>query len=133
MLGPKSRKMPLNSPATLVAIVAALFFLGLGLRGYLDPPGAAQMFGFPNIGEAGFPTMQAVGARNMGLALIALTLVWLDAKQAFIALLLAAALITVLDFTIVWSVAGLEQSAKHLAYAVGLAGFAAYLGAKKQA
>ena len=118
------RSLPSNAAATWIAILAALAFLGLGLRALLAPTGAAASFGVPVVSADGLAFVRAFGARNIGLSLIALTLVALDMRRGLAAVFCAAALIAALDFSIVATHSGALGAVKHLGYLVGLTGFA---------
>jgi len=123
MTKPMIRTLPFDAPSTWVAALAAVVFLGLGLRALLDPSGAAPFFGVALDPGPGLAFVQAFGARNIGLALVALALIALDARRGLIAVFFAAALIACLDFSIVASHTDARHAAKHLAYVVGLTGF----------
>jgi hypothetical protein len=109
--------------STWIAGLAALAFLGIGLRAVLAPAGAAAFFGLPVPAAEGLPFVQVFGARNVGLSLLALTLLVLDVRLGVAAVFLAAALIAGLDAWIVTTHAGVARALKHLAYVAGLAGF----------
>ena len=108
---------------TIVAIVLALAFLGLGLRGLVDPAGAARSFGLSEIADHGLAAMRAAGARNLALALIGLSLIALDARTALALVLMGAGLIATCDVAIVWQGVGMQVAAKHGVYAVVLWSF----------
>ncbi len=118
-----ARALPFNAASTWVAAFAALVFLGLGLRALLEPAGAAAFFGVPLSGGDGLAFVRVFGARNVGLSVVALALILLDARLGLAALFFAAALIAGLDFSIVASQAGAPRAAKHLVYVAGLASF----------
>jgi hypothetical protein len=117
------RALPFNATSTWVAVAAAVIFLGLGLRALLAPIGAAAFFGVPLAGGDGLAFVQVFGARNIGLSLVALALIFLDARLGLAAVFFAAALIAGIDFSVVASHAGAPHAVKHLAYVVGLAAF----------
>ena len=117
------RTLPLTAPSTWVAALAAVLFLGLGLRALLAPAGAAALFGVPLDGGQGLAFVQGVGARNIGLSLVTLALIGLDVRMGLVAVFFAAALIAGLDFSIVATHTGALRAAKHLGYVAGLAGF----------
>ena len=114
------RLLPLGATSTWLAAVAALVFLGLGLRALLDPVGASAFFGVPVAGADGLAFVRVYGARNVGISLVALALITLDMRLGLAALLFAAALIAGLDFAVVSSQAGAARAAKHLGYVVVL-------------
>lgn len=117
------RLLPLGATSTWLAALAALVFLGLGLRALLDPVGASAFFGVPVAGADGLAFVRVYGARNVGISLVALALIALDMRLGLAALLFAAALIAGLDFAVVSSQAGAARAAKHLGYVVALTAF----------
>jgi len=121
------RSLPSNAASTWIAVLAALVFLGLGLRALLAPTGAATSFGVPLASGDGLAFVRASGARNIGLSLVALALIVLDVRRGLAAVFCAAALIAALDFSIVATHIGALGAVKHLGYLVGLAGFACWL------
>jgi len=123
MTNSAARALPLDAVATWIAGLAALAFLGIGLRAVLAPAGAAAFFGLPVPAAEGLPFVQVFGARNVGLSLLALALLVLDVRLELAAVFLAAALIAGLDAWIVTTHAGVAHAVKHFAYVVGLAGF----------
>lgn len=127
MTTPAARTLPLDAVSTWIAGLAALAFLGIGLRAVLAPAGAAAFFGLPVPAAEGLPFVQVFGARNVGLSLLALTLLVLDVRLGVAAVFLAAALIAGLDAWIVTTHAGVARALKHLAYVAGLAGFGLFL------
>ncbi|MEI8359497.1 MAG: hypothetical protein RL698_1407 [Pseudomonadota bacterium] len=117
------RLLPLGAASTWLAALAALVFLGLGLRALLDPGGASAFFGVPVAGEDGLAFVRVYGARNVGISLVALALIALDMRLGLAAVLFAAALIAGLDFAVVASHSGALRAAKHLGYVVALTAF----------
>lgn len=122
---PSGRMLAYRNPSTLLACFAALAFLVLGLRGVFDPEGAANTFGIAISGD-GLAYMAATGARNVGLALLALAMVYFDLRRALAFLLIAAAIIAAFDFWIVWNAASFGKAAKHIGYVVFLFGFGVF-------
>jgi hypothetical protein len=122
-----ARALPWRTITTWIAIVAAIGFLIIGLRALLAPVGAAAAFGLPTADNAGLAYVQAFGARNIGLSLVALALAVLDLRRALAILFFAGALIAALDFSIVALHAGAATALKHLGYVAGLAGFGLWL------
>jgi hypothetical protein len=121
-----TRQMPLRSALTILVSLAAVGFLALGLRGVLDPAGGASSLGVMVRDPADLVLMQAVGARNIGLALLGMSLIWIDRRRELGLLLAAAAGIALVDFFVIWSASGLGTAGKHLIYvgvliALGLA------------
>ena len=114
------RLLPLNAPSTWLAVLAAVLFLGLGLRALLDPVGASAFFGAPVTNADGLAFVRVYGARNIGISLIALALIALDLRRGLAAVLFAAALIAGLDFAVVAGQSGAARAAKHLGYVVVL-------------
>ena len=118
---------------TIVLGAAALVFFLLGLRGVLQPNAAAQTFGLIVGAPEDNAFMQAVGARNIGMSLLALGLLIRDLRSALVQLLGAACLISGLDFLIVSGEAGFAKAAKHLVYLLALFGLAVWtLGTTKR-
>lgn len=122
-----TRLLPLNTASTWITALAALIFLGLGVRALLAPAGASAFFGVPVDSPDGLAFVRAFGARNIGLSLIALALLALDMRLGLAALFFAAALIAGLDFSIVATNAGTLRGLKHLGYVVALSGFGFWL------
>ena len=121
------RMLPLNTAATWIAALAALIFLALGVRALLAPAGAAAFFGLPVESADGLAFVRAFGARNIGLSLLALTLLALDMRLGLAALFFAAAVIAGLDFSIVATYVGALPALKHLGYVAALSGFGLWL------
>ena len=116
-----ARALPVRAPLTILLALLAVAFLLLGLRGVFLPDGGARSLGIAVADAADLALMQTTGARNIGLAFLALALIVLDARRSLAALLLAAALISALDFWIVLNASGLANAAKHLGYVALLA------------
>ena len=127
MTDPAVRALPLSAVSTWIAGLAALAFLGIGLRAVLAPAGAAASFGLPVPLPEGLAFVQVFGARNVGLSLLALALLVLDVRLGLAAVFLAAALIAGLDAWIVTIHAGVAQAIKHFAYVGSLSGFGLFL------
>ena len=127
MTDPAVRALPLSAVSTWIAGLAALAFLGIGLRAVLAPAGAAASFGLPVPLPEDLAFVQVFGARNVGLSLLALALLVLDVRLGLAAVFLAAALIAGLDAWIVTTYAGVAQSIKHFAYAGTLSCFGLFL------
>ena len=125
------RSLPSNAASTWIAALAALAFLGLGLRALLAPTAAAASFGVPLASGDGLAFVRAFGARNIGLSLVALALIALDKRRGLAAVFCAAALIAALDFSIVATRAGALPAAKHLVYVVALSGFGFWFAARR--
>jgi hypothetical protein len=106
-----TRQMPRNSPLTWVVTLIALALLAIGIRAVLMPAAAATGFGVPLSGGEGLVYVQAFGARNIGLSLLALTMIGLDQRRALGVLFVCSALIAMLDGLIV---------ARHLGLSPGL-------------
>ena len=121
-----TRQMPLRSALTILVSLAAVGFLALGLRGVLDPAGGASSLGVMVRDPADLVLMQAVGARNIGLALMGMSLIWIDRRRELGLLLAAAAGIALVDLFVIWSASGLGTAGTNLIYlgfliALGLA------------
>ena len=125
-LQPNNRVLAYRNPSTILACLGAVAFLALGLRGILDPMGASGTFGVQITGD-GLAFMSTTGARNVGLALLALALIYGDQRKALALLLIAAGGIAALDFWIVLDATGSGKAAKHLGYVVFLLGFGLFL------
>jgi hypothetical protein len=118
------RALPWRSSVTIVALLAVAAFLFLGLRGLIAPEIAVRSLGVALRDPGDGALMQTTGARNIGMALLALALVLIDARRSFGLLLAAAAVIACLDFTIIRAASGLPEAARHLGYVAFLGGFA---------
>ncbi len=101
-------------------------FLSLGLTGLFAPRVTAALFGAGPDSTLSF--VKAMGARNIGLSILALALLTLGQPLALTGLLLAAALIAFLDFWIVLGAASFPHAAKHLGYCAALLALAFWLG-----
>lgn len=122
-----ARALPVNAVSTWMVALAAVVFLALGVRAVVSPAAAAAFFGLPVADADGLAFVQVFGARNIGLSLIALALLALDARRGVAAVFFAAAVIAALDFTIVATHASPLHGLKHLGYVVGLAGFGTWI------
>ncbi len=118
------RSLPVRSPMTIVLLLASLAFLGLGLRTFFLPASAAAFYGAPTESAEALVFVKAYGARNIGISLLALTLIYLDAGMGVGALLAAAALIAGLDAAIMLGHAGFGGALKHLIYVAVLGALA---------
>lgn len=110
------RSLPYRAPLTITLIALAIAFFLLGLRGLVFPGVAAATLGVPTASPDGFGLMQTTAARNLGLSLLAISMIIFDQRRALAGLLFAAALISILDFAIVWQINGLTASIKHIGY-----------------
>lgn len=118
------RSLSTRSPLTWILAFVCVAFLALGFRTLLFPASAAAFYGVPLAGSDGLAFVQAYGARNIAISLLAITLLIMDARLAIAALLGLAAMIAAFDFWIVSSHAGFNPAIKHLAYIVALGGLA---------
>jgi len=118
-----ARALPLNAASTWLAALAAIAFLALGVRALVAPAAAAASFGVPVDRGDGLAFVQAFGARNVGLSLVALASIALDLRLGLAALFFAAAVIAGVDFSIVATHEGVSNAAKHVGYVVALAAF----------
>lgn len=116
------RSLPARSPMTIVLLVASLAFLCLGLRTFFLPASAAAFYGAPTEAAEALVFVKAYGARNIGISLLALALLYLDAGLGIGALLAAAALIAGLDAAIMLGHAGFGGALKHIVYVAVLGG-----------
>jgi hypothetical protein len=112
------------SPLTITLVLVAVAFLGLGARTFFLPEVASAFFGAPATAPEAPVFVKAYGARNIAIALLALTLIRLDLRAPLAALLALAALTAALDASAMFGVSGLPGAAKHLAYLVVLGGLA---------
>ncbi len=122
-----NRDLPLRSPLTIVITLASIVFLGLGARTFFLPEIASAFFGAPATAPEALVFVKAYGARNIAIALTALTLIWLDYRPGLVALLTFAALVAALDATVMYGFSGMAGAAKHLAYVVLLGGLSLML------
>lgn len=125
------RSLSSNAASTWIATLAALLFLALGLRALLSPTAAAASFGVPLTSGDCLAFVQAFGARNIGLSLVALAMIGLDERRGLAAVFCTAALIAALDFSIVTARAGALHAVKHLAYLVSLSGFGLWFATRR--
>jgi Domain of unknown function (DUF4267) len=122
-----TRALPWSAFGTWLAVLAALLFLALGLRALLTPAGAAASFGLPVPDTDGLSFVRAFGARNIGLSLLALALIFLDLRIGLAVLFLASGVIAGLDAWIVSSSAGVSRARKHFVYIIVLIAFGWWL------
>ncbi len=120
----QKRELPLRSPLTISLVLLSVAFLLLGLRGIIAPEAGAKSLGTMVSNPSDLWLMQTTAARNIGISLLALGLIYLDHRKAIGALLAAATLISGLDLWIVANSAGFAHAAKHAGYFVVLGGFA---------
>lgn len=118
---------PLTMPMMIAAVLATGLFAAIGLRCLLAPSGGARFFGVPVIDAGGESFVQAMGARNLGLALTAAALIATGMRAGLAGLIAAAALTAALDALIVLRAAGMAKVAKHIAYVPIFAAFAAWI------
>jgi hypothetical protein len=123
MTNAAARTVPFNAASTWIATLAAVAFFLLGVRALVAPAGAAASFGVPLDGGSGLVFVQAFGARNVGLSLVALASIALDARRGLAVVFLAAAVVAGLDFTIVATHGGASTAIKHLGYVLALGAF----------
>ncbi len=121
------RNLPWNAPSTWIAFVASVFFLGLGARAIIQPIGASAFFGVAVEGGPGLAFVQAYGARNIGIALTALCLIYFDHRSGLAGLLLAASLIAAIDAYAVGTASGTMAAIKHVIYTFALGAFGTYM------
>lgn len=105
--------------------IAGVGFLSLGLTGLVAPRIAGALFGAEPNGALAF--VRAMGARNIGISLLALILLALDQRLSLVALSASAALIALLDFWIVSRATNFTKAIKHLCYTVALTALAVWL------
>lgn len=120
-----TRTLPWNAVQTwILTIIAILFFL-LGLRTFFLPMNAPATFGIPVQSPESLAYISAYGARNIGLSLVGLGLIWFDARRPLALVFAAAAIIAALDCWIVSANMGFAVGARHLAYVAVTMGMAA--------
>lgn len=119
------RALPIVSAQFWVVALVSFAFLGLGVTGVIAPRITGALFGADPGGSYAF--VQAVGARNLGLSLLAIALLVFDQRLALTALLAAAAIIAVVDLWIVSSATTFLHAIKHLGYALLMASLAGWL------
>ena len=117
-----TRNLLWRSPLSIVLALASIAFLVLGLRTFFFPEAAAAFYGAPTAAPEALIFVKAYGARNIGISLLAMALLWLDAWLGVAMLLAAAALIAALDASIMWGHAGFGGALKHLIYVGVLSG-----------
>lgn len=111
-------------PAVLLRIlvaIAALIFLRTGLIEILSPASWDGSYGVPLGGAASLPLVQAIGARNAGLALLGLTATIIGNRGAIVLALAALSIMAALDCYIVKSVGLSTAYIKHGIFAAALA------------
>lgn len=118
---------PLTQSMSVAAVLAAILFGAIGLRCLLAPGGGARFFGVPVVESGGETFVRAMGARNLGLALTAAALIALGQRAGLASLMVAAAVMALLDAVIVLRAAGLAKAAKHFAYSPAFAAFAVWI------
>ena len=124
---PQTRAFHARNPLTWLLVAAAGVFLALGLRAIVDPVGASAFFGAPVADGEGLAFVQAFGARNAALAIVALLLIYQDLPRILGALLFLSSLIACVDAASIVLHHGAPVLNKHVAYVVVLAGLAAYV------
>jgi hypothetical protein len=117
-----TRDLQWRSPLTVIVTLASIFFLGLGARTFFLPEAASAFFGAPATAPEALVFVKAYGARNIAIALTALTLVRLDFRPGLVALLAFAALVAALDAVVMFGFSGMAGAAKHVAYVAALGG-----------
>jgi type III secretory pathway component EscS len=122
-----SRALPWNSPTTWVAVIAVVALFILGLRAVLDPNGAPTFFGLPVPDYNGLAFVQVYGARNMGMSLLVLALIFIDNRPSVAIAFIAATLIAGVDAGVVISHAGLGYAFKHIVYMIAFLLFGSWL------
>ncbi|MEM8776764.1 MAG: DUF4267 domain-containing protein [Pseudomonadota bacterium] len=125
------RSLPYRAPSTIILLALASGFLFLGVRGIIFPSAGAATLGIHASTIDGLGLMQTTAARNIGLSLLALSMIIFDQRRALAGLLFAAAFVSILDFLIVLQTSGLNRSIKHLAYFLLLCAFAIVTSAKR--
>jgi hypothetical protein len=109
-------------------MIAAIFFLAMGLRAVLSPIPSSAFFGVPVEPGPGLAFVRTTGGRNIGIAITALALIWVGARAGLIAILLSSGIVAAIDAYSVSIHAGLRKSIKHVVYVVLLASFAIWIG-----
>jgi len=112
----KTRAMASNAPLTWILTGVAILFLLLGLRTFFLPLNAAATFGIPPQSQETLAYISAYGARNIGLSLAGLGMIWLDARRPLALVFAGAAIIALADCWIVSAQMGFAVGAWHLCY-----------------
>lgn len=117
----------LPPPSLVVSIVTSILatgFLIVGLSEVISPQGWDGSYGVALTSGEGFSFVRAVGARNIGLSLIALFAALTGMRAALASVFFAIALIAAMDFYIVSSAVGLEHAIKYAVFILLMAGIA---------
>lgn len=125
----------LPSPSMLSRIVAsilALGFLVVGISEFLSPTGWDLSFGVPLTGGSGLSYIQALGARNTGLSLLALFTAITGMRAALASVFLIISLIAAMDFCTVSMAVGAELALKHAMFVVLMAAISIWIMLSKK-
>lgn len=112
----KTRALAWNAPLTWILTGVAILFLLLGRRTSFLLLNAAATFGIPPPSQETLAYISAYGARNIGLSLAGLGMIWLDARRPLALVFAGAAIIALGDCWIVSAQMGFAVGARHLAY-----------------
>ena len=105
----------------LITILLATGFLFLGGSEVVSPSGWDARYGVPLRSEHGLSFVQALGARNMALSLIAIFAALTGMRAALATVFAAISFIAAMDFYIVSTAVGTEHALKHALFVVIMA------------
>jgi len=115
----------LKSPslsARIITITVALAWLSIGILEVLSPAGWDATFGIPLTSSDDLYFVQAVGARNIAISLIAIFAALTGMRGALVAVFAGIALIASLDFYVVSSAMGAMHALKHAFFVLLMSG-----------
>lgn len=118
-----------TSPSMALRFIAAalgLAFLSIGLREVFSPAGWDASYGVALAGSDGLDFVRAVGARNVGLSLVALAAAALGARSVMVCAYAATCVIAILDFGIVSAASGPDRAVKHAVFIVAMGALAVW-------
>jgi hypothetical protein len=105
----------------VLAVIAALIFLRAGVTEIIAPAGWDKSFGVPLQSPDGLAFVQAVGARNAAISLIAISGAIAGSRGIMFLCFAAISLIAAMDFYIVKSAGLTTEYIKHGTFVVVLA------------
>jgi hypothetical protein len=107
---------------TVLAALAALAFIALGLGAIFAPERSASGYGLASSDPSVGSYVRAVGGRDLVLGAIFAVLLVVDARPALAVVSGASALVGAADFMIVWRARGTAARANLAVHAIGTAG-----------